>query len=117
MKNPLKEGGNRYEIHNEIPKIQEWKIHWMCQRIDMKFQWNILMYGNEISIEIPKPSEWNKQWNFLDHKNEKYNENDKEPIWNLQWDSLGHLMKGSQNLMKGKGNSNEMAGYWNEMKI
>jgi hypothetical protein len=27
MKNPLKAPGNKYEIYNEIPKLNGWKIH------------------------------------------------------------------------------------------
>ena len=51
MKNPLKAAGNRYEIDNEIPKVQEWKIHWKEQVIDMKFIMKSTNVGIEIFIE------------------------------------------------------------------
>ena len=37
MKNSLKSAGNEYEIYNEIPKLQEWKIDWKQQGINMTF--------------------------------------------------------------------------------
>ena len=47
----LKRQGNEYEIDNEIPEIQEWKIHWKRQGINMKFTMKYLRYKNEKSIE------------------------------------------------------------------
>jgi hypothetical protein len=56
MKNPLKAAGNEYEIENEIPKLQEWKINWKCQGMIMKLIMKSPSYRNEKSIEIAR--EW-----------------------------------------------------------
>ena len=59
MKNPLKPPGNRYEIDNEIPKVQEWKIHWKHQGIYIKLTMKYPRYKNEKSIETAREYIWN----------------------------------------------------------
>ena len=49
MRTSLKAAGNEYEIYNEIPKLQEWKIDWKQQGIDIKF-----------AMKIPLKAIWNR---------------------------------------------------------
>ena len=74
MKNPLKAPGNKYEIDNEIPKVQEWKIHWKRQGIDMKLTMKYPRYKNEKSIESAREYIWNLQWKSPSYQNEISNE-------------------------------------------
>ena len=96
MKNQLKAPGDRYEIHNEIPKVQEWKIHWKRQRIDMKFIMKSTEVWNEFFIEKAGEWIWNWQWNSRDtrmksplkapgHKYEIHNEIPEVQEWKIHW--------------------------------
>ena len=87
--NPIKALGNRYEIDNEIPKFQEWKIHWKLQGIDMKFIMKSTEVWNKISVEKAGEWIWNWQWNPPSYQNEIDNE------WIIKWKWQSTHMKSS----------------------